>query len=75
MDVAGGSTAEGSNIQLYVDNGTNAQKFEITYGSDGYYTIINKNSGKSISTEEKNQRPNGNIFQGKWCQYRCTKNG
>ena len=64
MDVAGGSTAEGSNIQLYVDNGTNAQKFEITYGSDGYYTIINKNSGKSISTEEKNQRPNGNIFQG-----------
>ena len=64
LDVADGSTKEKANIQLFTDNGTDAQKFMITYGEDGYYTIINKKSGKTISTVENNVTSGGNIFQG-----------
>lgn len=64
IDVAGGSKNENANIQLYEDNGTEAQKFEITFGEDGYYTIINKNSGKAMSTKENNMQSGGNVFQG-----------
>ena len=48
MDVNGASTADGANVQLYQDNGTNAQKFLITRQSDGSYTIQNVNSGKVL---------------------------
>lgn len=48
MDVNGASTADGANVQLYQDNGTNAQKFAITRQSDGSYMIQNVNSGKVL---------------------------
>lgn len=64
IDVVAGSTKENANIQLYTDNGTDAQKFEIQYGEDGYYTIVNKNSGKPMSTTANNIVAGGNVFQG-----------
>ena len=64
LDVADGSKKENANIQLYEDNGTDAQKFEIKYNEEGYYTIINKNSNKSMSTELNNTMSGGNVFQG-----------
>lgn len=36
VDVAGGSTVNGANVQLYTANGTNAQKFVIYDEGDGY---------------------------------------
>ncbi len=53
LDVAGGSTQSGANIQLYDANGTNAQKFDVKWvASDdedgGYYLIVNKGSGKVV---------------------------
>ena len=40
LDVANGSTASGSNVQLYDSNMTNAQKWNFTYDEKtGYYTI------------------------------------
>lgn len=48
MDVNGASAANGANVQLYQDNGSNAQKFTFTRQSDGYYTIANVNSGKML---------------------------
>ena len=47
-DIDSASAASGANLQLYRDNGTNAQKFEFTYNQDGYYTIRNVNSGKAV---------------------------
>lgn len=48
-DIDDASSASGANLQLYRDNGTNAQKFEFTYNSqDGYYTIKNISSGKAV---------------------------
>ncbi len=63
LDVASGSTEANANIQIYIGNGTDAQKFKIEYGEDGYYTIINQKSQKPISTEG-NISLGGNIFQG-----------
>lgn len=48
MDVNGASVYDGANVQLYEDNGSNAQKFVFTRQSDGYYTISNVNSGKML---------------------------
>ena len=36
LDVAGGTLASGSNIQIYTSNGTNAQKFHIVWNGSGY---------------------------------------
>ena len=39
LDIAANSTSNGGNLQLYTNNGSAAQKFVITYLSDGYYKI------------------------------------
>ncbi|MDD5826999.1 MAG: RICIN domain-containing protein [Bacilli bacterium] len=46
IDLSGANTSNGSNIQLYQDNDTNAQKWIFTKQDDGYYRIassINQN--------------------------------
>lgn len=62
-DISGGSAASGANLQLYQDNGTNAQRFKITYNSDGYYTITNINSGKAIDCYNADSADGTNIWQ------------
>lgn len=47
-DISEASVEEGANLQLYEDNGTDAQKFTFTYLSNGYYSIINANSDKAV---------------------------
>lgn len=64
LDVEFGLKTTGANIQLYTDNGTKAQQFEITYGTDGYYNIVNANSKKPVTAKENNFVAGGNIFQG-----------
>ena len=39
LDVTGGSTSNGTNIQLFQYNGTKAQKWQITGLNNGYYKI------------------------------------
>jgi hypothetical protein len=48
LDVPGASTANGVQAQLYTANGTNAQKWTITALGNGFYKIINVNSGKAL---------------------------
>lgn len=49
VDVSGGSSQDGTNIQLYRKNGTDAQLFQIVRSEvDGYYYIVNKGSGKVL---------------------------
>lgn len=47
LDVQSASVLSGANIQLYHRNDTVAQVFSLTY-KDGFYTIINPNSGKAL---------------------------
>lgn len=53
LDISGGSTANGTKVQVYTGNGTNSQKFkfikrEIKDLEDGLYTISDS-SGKVVS--------------------------
>ena len=52
MDIANGETANGTNVQLYDMNYSQAQKFRISKtGKAGTYSIINVNSGKSLDVQ------------------------
>ncbi|MDO4806222.1 MAG: RICIN domain-containing protein [Coriobacteriales bacterium] len=57
LDVTEGSTESGANIELWTDNGTDAQRFQFTRNyvetnegrvSDGTYTITNVKSGMAL---------------------------
>ncbi len=55
MDVPNASTSSGAIIQTWTCNNTNAQKFDFTYSGDGYYTISNVNSLKSLDFDPSSQ--------------------
>lgn len=62
LDVAGGSTKDGANIQLYKRNGTNAQLFMIVESEvPGYYYIVNKGSGKVLDVQGGNTASQTNV--------------
>lgn len=63
-DISEASVEEGANLQLYEDNGTDAQKFTFTYLSNGYYSIINENSDKALECSGCDQENRVNIQQG-----------
>ncbi|SEO12741.1 RICIN domain-containing protein [Paenibacillus sp. OV219] len=48
LDVLNSGTTDGTNVQIYTDNNTNAQKWTITSNGDGTYRLINPNSGKAL---------------------------
>ncbi len=48
IDVYQGKTDDTTNIDIYENLESEEQVFQITYLNNGYYKIINKNSGKSL---------------------------
>ena len=49
LDVVSGSVVDGANVQIFVSNGSAAQKFEIEFHeSVGYYSLRNVGSGKML---------------------------
>lgn len=64
IDIAGGSGKAGANAQLYSANGSNAQKFQIAWNSEGsYYTIRNYQSGKYLDVTGGSSQDGANIQQ------------
>ena len=63
VDIANGSKSSQANVQLYTNNGTNAQKFEVKKNSDGYYTIKNVGSGKVLDCAGAGTANGTNIWQ------------
>ena len=63
VDIAGGVTAakNGTNIQLYEKNGTNAQKWNVSFGSDGYYMIKNTSTGKYLDVAGAQTQNGANV--------------
>lgn len=51
IDVNGGGTANGTNVQQYNDNGSDAQRWVIKDAGDGYYYIISKCSNKALDID------------------------
>lgn len=48
LDIAGGATGNGANVQIYQNNGSDAQKWIVNYLGNGYYEISAFNSGKAL---------------------------
>lgn len=61
-DIAGGSSSNGANVQLYNDNGTLAQLFSFEY-HDGYYVIRNVKSQKVLDVAGGELIPGANVQQ------------
>ena len=63
LDVNGGSKANFGNIQLYKNNGTEAQAWKVSHDSKGYVTFINVYSGKAIDIKDGYSQNKQNISQ------------
>lgn len=63
LDVIGGSKDNGTRLQLYPKNGSNAQSFRLTRNSDGTYAIANVGSGKVVEIAGSNVFRGGTIQQ------------
>ncbi|MCI1665652.1 MAG: RICIN domain-containing protein [Atopobiaceae bacterium] len=48
LDVAGGSTSDGGNVQIYSSNGTTAQTMYVSVDESGYVTLTDVGSGKVL---------------------------
>ena len=72
MDVSGGSTADYGNVQLYTDNGTDAQVWKVSHDGKGYVTFTNANSGKVLDVNGASTADGANVQQyasnGTWAQ-------
>lgn len=48
LDVAGGSTSDGGNIQVFTSNATPAQRWKVSHDADGFVTLTSAKSGKVL---------------------------
>ncbi|UJF36283.1 beta-1,3-glucanase family protein [Paenibacillus hexagrammi] len=48
LDVSSSSTADGTNVQIWTDNGSGAQTWKPVSNGDGTYKLMNPNSGKAL---------------------------
>ena len=63
LDVSGGSTQDGTNVQIWADANEKQQKFEVTYIDNGNYKIICKRSGKALTVSETGTEYSSNVYQ------------
>lgn len=63
LDVKDASKTNGANIQLYKQNDTDAQAFNVTHDSQGYVTFTNVNSGKVLDVSDGKAINGKNIQQ------------
>jgi hypothetical protein len=63
LDISGGSRSSGANVQIYQTNNTKAQYFDLSYDSEGYYTIRNINSGLVLDVQWGQDKSGVNVQQ------------
>lgn len=63
IDVYGGRNDDGSNVQLYKNQCSLNQGFNIKKQSDGYYTITALHSGKALDVENGGAYDGANVLQ------------
>ncbi len=63
LDVAGGSSSNGANVQLYKDNASDAQQFRIEYEGAGKYTISSLCSDKLLDVQWGSTDSGANVWQ------------
>ena len=63
LDISNASTDLYANVQLWDNNGTNAQKFIIKYVGSGFYTVENLNSKKVLDVANAGQDNGTRVWQ------------
>lgn len=63
MDVAGGRTENGVNVQLYRYNETKAQVWKVSHDADGYVILQNDKSGKVLDVRNATAVNGANVWQ------------
>ncbi|RSX50883.1 RICIN domain-containing protein [Bifidobacterium callimiconis] len=63
FDVAGGSSDDGANVQLYESNGTDAQAWKVSHDGNGYVTLTNAKSGKVLDVSNASTGDGANVQQ------------
>ena len=48
LDVENAGTANGTNVQKYIYNGSDAQLWDLIGNGNGYYLLVSKNSNKFL---------------------------
>lgn len=66
LDVSGGSSDDGANIQSYSSNGSGAQKWNIVGNGDGTYRIVNAANGKVFDVANGSAYNGANVQQYSW---------
>jgi len=61
LDIAGADTSDGANLQLWERNEQYAQLFELRKNDNGYYQIIDINSGKALAAENGGKTEHTNV--------------
>ena len=69
LDVSGASKSNGANVQIYDQNGTDAQHWQLTYNRDktskyyGMVRLVNVSSGKALDVYSALARSGANVQQ------------
>ncbi len=63
LDVAGAGTPNGTNVQQWTDNSSDAQQWNIELVEPEYYRLTNKVSGKCLDVSDASTADGGNIHQ------------
>jgi GH25 family lysozyme M1 (1,4-beta-N-acetylmuramidase) len=63
LDISCASMDDSANAQLYSSNDTAAQKFQVTYLGDGYYSITSVNSDKALDVSCASTAAGANVQQ------------
>lgn len=61
LDVSGGNTNDGANVQQWDDNGTNAQRWYVTMNSDSSFIIYSKLNGKVLDVDSCSTNDGANV--------------
>lgn len=69
IDVVGGGSADGTNVNIWSSNGTDAQLFSFMHLGDGRFKIYNKN-GKILCLDQQNAGNGTNIHL--WSDHNAT---
>ena len=63
VEIKGGSTTKGANVQLHNSNNTMAQRFQLVYKGNGLYTIKSFKSGLSLDVKGGSSTKGANVQQ------------
>lgn len=63
LDVSGGSSSNGANVQIYSSNATNAQRWRVSHDDKGYVTLQCVGSGKVLDVKSASGQSGANVQQ------------